>query len=79
MAVVLDSYQSTKARRILSCSGPWLHVEVALPTGVKPEFKTDAPPGMVRGWVDGTCGTQKTPCDFGAKIWAPPLATLPPE
>jgi hypothetical protein len=80
MVVVLDSYQNTKARRILSCSGPWLHVEVVLPAGVKPEFKTDAPPGTVRGWVDGTCETQKTPCDFGAKIWAPPAAVpLPAE
>ena len=65
-------YQDVKARRLLSCSGPWLHVEIALPKGAKPPVKNDAPPGAVRGWVYGTCGEQRTTCDFGNRGWPPP-------
>ena len=79
LVVQLDSYQETKTHRILSCSGPWLHVEIALPKGVKPLVKTDAPAGMVRGWVDGTCGNQRTTCDFGGKVWSAPAPTPLPE
>jgi hypothetical protein len=70
-----------KPRRVLACSGDWLHVEFALKPGMKPLMKTDAPPGAIRGWANGDCSSQRTPCapDNGASAtWSPP-APLPPE
>ena len=66
------NYQDIKTRRIFSCSGPWLHVEIPLPAGAKLLVKTDAPPGAARGWVDGTCEQQRTTCDYGGWQWSPP-------
>ena len=68
-------------RRILGCSGDWVHVEIALRPGEKALAKTDAPAGAVRGWANGTCASQTTPCvphQSGPWPWAPP-APLPPE
>ena len=68
-------------RRILGCSGDWVHVEVGLRPGEKALTKTDAPAGAVRGWANGTCASQTTPCvpDQSAPWpWSPP-APLPPE
>jgi hypothetical protein len=68
-------------RRILGCSGDWVHVEVGLRPGEKALAKTNAPAGAVRGWANGTCASQTTPCvpDQGAPWpWAPP-APAPPE
>jgi hypothetical protein len=71
--------QTVKMRRILSCSGDWVHVEIALMNGMKPLIKSDAPPGSVRGWSNGTCTSQLTTCDFnGDTPWSPP-APVPPE
>ena len=69
-------------RRILGCSGDWAHVEIALRPGEKALAKTNAPAGAVRGWANGTCASQTTPCapyDTSAPWpWAPP-APAPPE
>jgi len=69
-------------RRILGCSGDWVHVEVGLRPGEKALARTDAPAGAVRGWANGTCASQTTPCvpyDQSAPWpWSPP-APLPPE
>src|ERR1700677_3435117 len=69
-------------RRILGCSGDWVHVEVGLRPGEKALAKTDAPAGAIRGWANGACASQTTPCvpyDLSAPWpWAPP-APLPPE
>ena len=71
--------QTVKMRRILACSGDWVHVEIALAKGMKPLIKTDAPEGAVRGWANGTCTSQHTTCDFrGDTPWSP-AAPLPPE
>ena len=71
--------QSVKMRRILACSGDWIHIEIALEKGVKPLLKTEAPAGSVRGWSNGTCTNQLTTCDFDqGRPWSPP-APLPPE
>jgi len=71
--------QIVKMRRILACSGDWVHVEIALVKGMKPLLKTDASPSAVRGWSNGTCTSQLTTCDFdGGTPWSPP-APLPPE
>jgi hypothetical protein len=68
-----------RTRRILACSGDWVHVEVALTRGVKPPVKTDAPPSAVRGWANGVCTSQTTPCTLNPGApWSPP-APLPPE
>ena len=56
-----DSFFVTP-RRILGCSGDWVHVEIALRPGEKALAKTDAPVGAVRGWANGTCASQTTPC-----------------
>jgi len=75
-----DSFFVTP-RRILGCSGDWVHVEIALRPGEKALAKTDAPAGAVRGWANGTCASQTTPCvshQSGPWPWAPP-APLPPE
>jgi hypothetical protein len=69
-------------RRILGCSGDWVHVEIGLRPGEKALAKISAPAGAVRGWANGTCASQTTPCvpdDPSAPWpWAPP-APLPPE
>jgi hypothetical protein len=69
-------------RRILGCSGDWVHVEIGLRPGEKALAKTDAPAGAVRGWANGTCASQTTPCAPGDPSapwpWAPP-APAPPE
>jgi hypothetical protein len=71
--------QSVRMRRILSCSGDWVHVELALVKGMKLLRTTDAPTGAVRGWSNGTCTQELTTCDFGGdRPWSPP-APLPPE
>jgi hypothetical protein len=70
-----------RPRRILGCSGDWVHVEVGLSRGAKPLAKTDAPPGAVRGWANGICANETTPCTFDQSVpwpWSPP-APLPPE
>lgn len=70
--------------RILACSGDWLHVEVRLTRSMKPLAKTDAPAGAVRGWTDGTCASETTPCGSSDEeqrklnSWSPP-APSPPE
>jgi len=68
-------------RRILGCSGDWVHVEIGLSPGEKALAKTDAPAGAVRGWANGTCASQTTTCvahQSGPWPWAPP-APAPPE
>jgi hypothetical protein len=68
-------------RRILGCSGDWVHVEVGLRPGETALAKTNAPAGAVRGWANGTCASQTTPCVPNRSDpwpWAPP-APLPPE
>jgi hypothetical protein len=71
--------QIVRIRRILACSGDWLHIEVALEKGMKPLLRTEAPAGFVRGWANGTCTNQLTTCDFNHDTpWSPP-APLPPE
>ena len=68
-------------RRILGCSGDWVHVEIGLRPGEKALAKTDAPAGAVRGWANGTCASQTTPCVLQNRApwpWAPP-APAPPE
>jgi len=49
-------------RRILGCSGDCEHMEVGLRPGEKALAKTNAPAGVVKGWANGTCGFQTTPC-----------------
>jgi hypothetical protein len=69
-------------RRILGCSGDWVHVEIGLSSGEKALAKTNAPAGAVRGWANGTCASQTTPCvrdDPGAPWPSSPPAPLPPE
>jgi hypothetical protein len=68
-------------RRILGCSGDWVHVEVGLRPGEKALAKTNAPAGAVRGWANGTCASQTTPCVPGQNAPWPssPPAPLPPE
>ncbi|WP_158816295.1 hypothetical protein [Methylocapsa sp. S129] len=69
-------------RRILGCSGDWVHVEVGLRPGEKALAKTDAPAGAVRGWADGTCASQTTTCVPGvgfSPLPTSPPAPLPPE
>ena len=63
-------------RRILGCSGDWVHVEIGLHPGEKALAKTDAPAGAVRGWADGTCASQTTSCVPG--VGSSPLPTSPP-
>jgi hypothetical protein len=71
--------QNVRMRRIIACSGDWVHVEIALEKGMKPVLATDAPKGAVRGWANGTCTAQLTTCDFSEPHpWSPP-APLPPE
>lgn len=71
--------QNVRIRRILACSGDWIHIEVALEKGMKPLLETEAPTGSVRGWSNGTCTSQLTTCDFDqGRPWSPP-APLPPE
>ncbi|WP_158818345.1 hypothetical protein [Methylocapsa sp. S129] len=41
-----------KPRRVLACSGDWLHVEFARTRGMRPLAKTDGPPDAVRGWAN---------------------------
>jgi hypothetical protein len=72
-----DSFFVTP-RRILGCSGDWVHVEVGLSPGAKALAKTDAPAGAVRGWANGTCASQTTPCAPGQGPSSPP-APAPPE
>ena len=68
-------------RHVLSCSGDWLHVEIGLSPLVKAPARTDGPTGAVRGWANGTCASQTTPCvaDQGAPWPSSPPAPLPPE
>jgi hypothetical protein len=61
-------------RRILGCSGDWVHVEIGLHPGEKALAKTNAPAGAVSGWADGTCASQTTPCEPGQ---GSPLPTSP--
>lgn len=71
--------QSVKVRRILSCSGDWVHVEIALAKGVKPLIATATDGGIIRGWSNGTCTNQLTTCDFSQdRPWSPE-APIPPE
>jgi hypothetical protein len=71
--------QNVRMRRIIACSGDWVHVEIALEKDMKPLIATDAPKGAVRGWANGTCTAQLTTCDFDqSRPWSPP-APLPPE
>jgi hypothetical protein len=68
-----------RTRRILACSGDWVHVEVKLTRGMKPLVKTDEPPGAIKGWANGVCTSQTTPCALDPSTpWSPP-APLPPE
>jgi hypothetical protein len=71
--------QSVKIRRMIACSGDWVHVEVAMMKGMTPLLESGAPKGAVRGWANGTCAEQLTTCDFGQdRPWSPP-APLPRE
>ncbi len=75
-----DSFFVTP-RRILGCSGDWVHVEMGLRAGEKALGKTDARAGAVQGWANGTCASQTTPCVSGQNAQSPtsPPAPLPPE
>jgi hypothetical protein len=68
-------------RRILGCSGDWVHVEIGLGQGEKQLAKTGAQDGAVRGWANGTCASQTTPCapGQGSPLPTSPPAPLPPE
>src|SRR5262249_16074366 len=69
----ISSPENVGVKRILACSGDWLHVELALKPGMKPLLASDAPAGMVRGWSNGTCTNQLTTCDFSQDTpWSPP-------
>ena len=71
--------QSVKMRRLLSCAGDWVHVEIALVKGMKPLVATDTPAGVIRGWANGTCTSQLTTCDFSQdQPWSAD-ASVPPE
>ncbi len=71
--------QGVKMRRILACSGDWVHVEIAQVKGLKPLIASGAPAGAIRGWANGTCTNQLTTCDFSQdRPWSPD-APLPPE
>ena len=77
--VEVSDPQSVKIRRILACSGDWVHVEIAVTPGMKALASGDAPPGAARGWANGTCANQLTTCDFDQnRPWSPD-APLPPE
>lgn len=76
-----DDSDFVTPRRILGCSGDWVHVEIALRPGEKALAKTNAPAGAASGWANGTCASQTTPCvpDQSAPWpWSPP-APSPPE
>ena len=71
--------QEATVRRIIACSGDWVHVEVELEKDMKPLLSTDAPTDALRGWADGTCIAQLLTCGFSQDTpWSPP-APLPPE
>jgi hypothetical protein len=71
--------QSVKIRRMIACSGDWVHVEVAPIKGMTTLLESGAPKGAVRGWANGTCAEQLSTCDFGQdRPWSPP-APLPKE
>ena len=71
--------QSVKIRRMIACSGDWVHVEVAPIKGMTTLLESGAPKGAVRGWTNGTCARQLATCDFGEDgPWSPP-APLPAE
>jgi hypothetical protein len=75
----LSEPQEATVRRIIACSGDWVHVEVVLEKDMKPLRATDAPPGAVRGWANGTCSSELETCAFNQGApWSPP-APLPPE
>lgn len=73
----ISDAQTVKMRRILACSGDWVHVEIGLLKGMKPLVKTAVQNGAVRGWSNGTCIQELTTCDFnGDRPWSP-SAPLP--
>ena len=75
----LSDPQEATVRRIIACSGDWVHVEVELEKDMKPLLATDAATGSVRGWANGTCTAQLVTCGFSQDTpWSPP-APLPPE
>jgi hypothetical protein len=76
--VIPTEPQDVKMRRLLSCSGDWVHVEIALAKGMKPLLDGGAPKGALRGWADGTCAEQFAVCPSPGDTWSPP-APPPPE
>jgi hypothetical protein len=76
--VIPTEPQDVKMRSLLSCSGDWVHVEIALAKGMKPLLESAAPQGALRGWADGTCAEQFAVCPPGGDTWSP-AAPLPSE
>ena len=75
---VLDPQDAT-IRRVIACSGDWVHVEVTLEKEMKPLLATQAPQGAVRGWANGTCSAELETCAFSQDTPWSSAAPLPPD